>query len=336
MEELFLDDYGMFLGKKSERLVVKKKKKVVKEVPLFKLSKVFITSRGISLSADAVEKCMKHGIQINFLNFKNEPYAKISSPFLQGTVKTRRAQLIAYNNKKGKELAVSFVTGKIKNQISLLKYMSKYRKKRDPELYDFMCKRIENIEDFLAEVREIAGEKIDDVRQQLMTVEAHCAKEYWKTVKEILPDEVEFTGRETRGATDLVNCLLNYGYAILYSQVQGAIILAGLDPFAGYLHVDRSGRASLVLDLVEEFRQQMVDRTVFALLNQGAKMKIEEGRLGKKTKKKLRDKLMERLDSYVKYEDKKHKLRVIIQRQARHMATFLRNERDYEPFVGKW
>ncbi|MFW6028821.1 MAG: CRISPR-associated endonuclease Cas1 [Halanaerobiales bacterium] len=336
MEELCLDQYGLFLGKKSERLFVRKKKEIVKEVPLFKISKVLVTSKGISLSTDAIEECMKRGIKIDFINYRNEPYAEISSPFLQGTVQTRRAQLFAYENKKGVELVKSFVYGKVMNQILLLKYMSKYRKKRNPELYEYMIKQIETIENYVNDIETIEGEKVDDIRQNLMTLEAHCAKDYWQTVKMILPDNITFTGRETRGATDLVNCLLNYGYAILYSQVQGAIIRAGLDPFAGFLHVDRAGRASLVLDFMEEFRQQTIDKTVFAMLNQGIKLSIKDGRIEEESKKKLRNKINQKFDSYVKYEDKKHKLRVIIQKQARHMATFLRGERNYESFIGNW
>ncbi len=336
MEELCLDQYGLLLGKKSERIIVKKNRKIIKEVPLFKLSKILITSRGISLSTDVIEECMMRGIQIDLLNFKNEPYAEISSPFLQGTVQTRRAQLISFENEKGVILAKAFVLGKVTNQFLLIKYMSKYRKKRDPELYDYMCQRIEMMEQYIANLDKINGEKTDDIRQELMSLEAHCAKEYWKTVKEILPVETGFKGRETRGETDLVNCLLNYGYAILYSQVQGAIIRAGLDPFAGFLHVDRSGRASLVLDFMEEFRQQINDKTIFALINQGTKLNIEEGKLDDESKKKLRNKIYERFDSYVKYENKKYKFKVIIQKQARHMATFLRGEREYIPYIGNW
>ena len=44
---------------------------------------------------------------------------------------------------------------------------------------------------------------------------------------------------------------------------------AGLEPFAGFLHVDRSGKPSLVLDLMEEFRQPVVDRAILSWLNKG-------------------------------------------------------------------
>ncbi|MGI6604033.1 MAG: CRISPR-associated endonuclease Cas1 [bacterium] len=57
------------------------------------------------------------------------------------------------------------------------------------------------------------------------------------------------------------NACLNYGYGILYQQCETALILAGLDIFAGFLHVDRPGKTSLVYDFMEEFRQPVVDRT---------------------------------------------------------------------------
>src|SRR5438477_161295 len=76
-------------------------------------------------------------------------------------------------------------------------------------------------------------------------------------------------GRETRGAVDPLNSALNYGYGVLYAQVEQALILAGLDPYAGFLHADRPGKPSLVLDLIEEVRQTVVDRTVIGLVNRG-------------------------------------------------------------------
>ena len=51
---------------------------------------------------------------------------------------------------------------------------------------------------------------------------------------------------------------------------------AGLEPFAGLLHVDRSGKPSLVLDLVEEFRQPVVDRAIFSWLNKGGRLDAGE------------------------------------------------------------
>jgi CRISPR-associated protein Cas1 len=55
-----------------------------------------------------------------------------------------------------------------------------------------------------------------------------------------------------------------------------------------------------------------------------------------KARRLLADKVLERLEGEEPYEGKKHKLRTIIQSQARHLATFVRGEGKYQPFVGRW
>ena len=54
---------------------------------------------------------------------------------------------------------------------------------------------------------------------------------------------------------------------------------AGLEPFAGFLHVERSGKPSLVLDLMEEFRQPVVDRPILSWLNKGGQLVLQKGML---------------------------------------------------------
>ncbi|MDP2934861.1 MAG: CRISPR-associated endonuclease Cas1 [Dehalococcoidia bacterium] len=116
-----------------------------------------------------------------------------------------------------------------------------------------------------------------------------------------------------------------------------AVLLVGLDPYAGFVHVDRAGKPSLVLDLIEEFRQMVVDRTVFGLLNKGVKLEMEEGRLVEASRRLLAERVNERLDGEEPYEGKKHKLRTILASQARHVATFVRGDGGaYRAFVGRW
>lgn len=44
---------------------------------------------------------------------------------------------------------------------------------------------------------------------------------YWDYIRQLIADdEVEFTSREHQGAKDLVNSMLNYGYAILYEGLE--------------------------------------------------------------------------------------------------------------------
>lgn len=334
--DLLVSNYGSFLGKKSERLVLKEKGKVVNEIPFYDLAQVTIDTPGASLSTDLIRECVEHGIQISFLTPSGKPFAKLVSPYLTGTVLTRREQLLAFTDARGVALAKFFVEGKLKNQINVLKYFAKYRKGADQELFAAIYTRITQMEQIADQLGQIRGYCIDDVRGQIMSAEGRAGNLYWQGVKLLIEDKVDFPGRQHRGAADPVNSLLNYGYGMLYRQVEGALILAGLDPFAGFLHVDRPGKLSLVYDFVEEFRQQVVDRVVVAMINKGIAVEIEDGMLSTAARRCLSERINERLESQARFRGKKYKLRTIIQSQARRVATFLRGEAKYRPFVGGW
>ncbi|MCL4517148.1 MAG: CRISPR-associated endonuclease Cas1 [Firmicutes bacterium] len=334
--EVVIANYGSFLGKSSERLVVKEGKKVVAEVPFPDIEQVNILTNGASLSTDVIRECTERGIQINFLSSSGRPYAKLTSPNLTATVITRREQIFAYRDERGVTLAKAFIEGKIKNQVNVLKYFAKYRKTADPALFGQILDMIKAVEEHLAELSKITGPAIDEVRGQLLSVEGRAANLYWQAIKALTAGKVEFGGREHRGAADPVNSALNYGYGILYSRVWGALLLAGLEPFAGFLHVDRPGKPSLVLDLVEEFRQQVVDRSILAMVGKGAEIEVDDGKLTDASRRELARRILERLEAPERLEGKKVPLTAIIQRQCRRVANFVRGEGRYKPFVGGW
>ncbi|MBE0448790.1 MAG: CRISPR-associated endonuclease Cas1 [Actinobacteria bacterium] len=336
MDSIIISEFGSFLGKKSERLVVKENGKVKEEIPFFKINQVLVTSNGVSLSSDVIKECATAGIQITFLSSAGKPYAILQSPHLQGTVITRREQILSYNDRRGFELAKQFARGKIANQVNLLKYASKYRKSANPEVYELIRDNVSKIEDLKKSLDKLMAESIEDARESILNLEGRSACIYWDSIAQIIPDTYTFSRREKRGATDLVNSVLNYGYGILYSQIAMAIALAGLDPYAGFLHADRSGKPSLVLDLIEEFRQPVVDRTILGMLGRNADWKIQDGKLDDKTRRDLAQRIIERLEARETYERKKFTLRTIIQRQARAVAAFVRGEKAYKPFIAGW
>lgn len=179
-----------------------------------------------------------------------------------------------------------------------------------------------------------------------MNLEVEAARYYWDCVRQILPAELEFTGRITRGVTDPFNAMLNFGYqAVLFTEVWKAVSYAGLDFYAGYLHADRSGKPSLVLDMMEEFRQQLVDRTLIGLITKNvikpneiiAADSVEEGRvLSKDIIKVLLANLQERLDSEVMFNGQKGSMKSFIHLQPRCMVRFLLKEAEYVPFSLGW
>ena len=344
IQDLIADEFGSHIGKYSGRLKVTKKKEVLAQAPLLHLESVLISSSGVSISADAIRACTERGIPIHFLSGTGKPYASLYSAGLTGTVLTRRAQLAAYHDIRGVKLALAFAGGKVENQSRLLKYVAKYRKETDAEIYKELrllsAEVIDHMEeictlDFVA-IRD--GCQIDDIRGQLLSAEGRAARKYWRAFKLLLPETLKWPGRQGRGARDPFNSALNYGYGILYSQIERALVLAGLDPYGGFIHVDRPGKPSLVLDLIEEFRSVVVDRTVLGLVNKGVAIEQDEkGFLTKSTRRKLAERILGRLESGERYEKKRHALRHIIQMQARHVATYVRGEREmYDPFLAGW
>lgn len=344
IQNLVADQFGSHVGKYQGRLKVTQGKVVLAQAPLLHLESVLVASRGVSISADAIGACTERGIPIHFLSSRGAPYAALYSAGLTGTVLTRRAQLGAFNDWRGVALGLGFAGGKIENQAALLRYSAKYRKETDPDLYRELRwlagEVIDHMEelctlDFLAP-RE--GWCVDEIREQVLSCEGRAAKKYWAGIRLLLPETAVWPGRQGRGAVDPVNCALNYGYGILYSQVERALVLAGLDPYGGFVHVDRPGKPSLVLDFIEPFRVPVVDRTVVGLLNKGFKVGLDEkGRLTEGTRRRLAEKVLARLEGKERYEGKRFPLRVILQKQARGLATFVRGERErFDGFVVKW
>lgn len=140
-----------------------KERKIVQEIPFFNVDDVVIASRGVSISSDVVEHCAGNGIHIHFLSNRGEPFARLVSPTLQATVATRRAQIQAYNDKRGVIISKHFVRAKIRAQANLIKYWAKNRKGKDNHLQSLFLTTISNLEQKLGELDQIEGETIDEI-----------------------------------------------------------------------------------------------------------------------------------------------------------------------------
>jgi CRISP-associated protein Cas1 len=336
--ELIVETPGVLVSKHQGRLRVMRDKEKLQEVPLVMLEQVLIASNGVAVTSDVVRVCSENGIPIHFVNGDGRSYGTLYSSGLTGTIQTRRAQLEAYTDERGAALAHAFVRGKLENQVNLLRAMAKNRRESDPDCFEETQRIVGEIRDAFLAAEALTGKTCDEIRQQLLAAEGRGAERYWTGVRRLLLAELDWPGRQTQGATDPLNAALNYGYGILYARVERALILAGLDPYAGFIHTDRPGKPSLELDLIEEFRQAVVDRTILGLVNRKFEVAFDEhGRLDEPTRRRLGEHIKNRMDSTDRYEGKRQRLVVILQSQARHIATFVRRERErYEPFIASW
>lgn len=306
------------------------------ELPLFRISEIIVTGTGVAISSDLIEECCERGIRLAFLTPGGKPFALLSSPMLTATVQTRREQFAAYGNERGLEFARAIVRGKLGNQAALLKYFGKYLKDAIPEAFAVVTTAIRGIDADRRRTDTVMGPSVDEARGALLAIEGSAGKHYWSGVRKLLDGHAAFSAREHRGAPDPVNSALNYGYGILYTQVWGALMNAGLEPFAGFLHVDRPGKPSLALDLIEEFRQPVVDRAVIALLTKGTEIETREGMLMDESRQAVAAAVLERLDGEVNFRGRRQRVRSVIQIQARNLAMHLRGGDAYRAFAFKW
>src|SRR5205823_10381766 len=80
--QLFVSGFGLFIGKKSERVQVRQGKSVCAQVPFLRLQEIIIASRGISFSSDLVEELCERGIRIAYLKSSGKPFALLTSPMV--------------------------------------------------------------------------------------------------------------------------------------------------------------------------------------------------------------------------------------------------------------
>ncbi len=126
--------------------------------------------------------------------------------------------------------------------------------------------------------------------------------------------------------------MLNFGYAILSSYILAAIENAGLEPYIGVLHGIRPGKMSLVLDIMEEYRAWVVDRSVIKLRSQS----IDCDTMNTDLKKSLIKQIQNTCSKKYLYHKKRVRLEHIIQRQIYRLSGHFCGEKKYRPYIFKW
>ena len=178
------------------------------------------------------------------------------------------------------------------------------------------------------------------LKNKIMGIEGITSVKYWKAISILLPDEINFITREQNPHNDVVNAMLNYGYAILASEITKIILIENLDPYCGVLHSDLNKRKSLTYDIIEEFRQQIVDKTVFSLIN---RKQITEDDIDKRTnllkkesKYLLTKSIMEKIHSKINYCDEQLTYYQIIEKQVKLLRQTINDDENYISFKIYW
>ena len=318
MRHLVLCDYGTFVGISGALLRIKQGDET-KHYPLNRLSTISIAKRGISFSSDLIEALSARNIKLFFLDFRGVAHSALVGESQHGVVAIRLTQQKFFQS-GNLQLPISIISGKIKNQRSVLNYLNKYHSHQSLQTASQrLASNLKNVK------------KVRDI-ETLLGIEGSCASEYFQALRESKLLSPTFTKREGRGSQEINNSMLNLGYAVLSSYVLSAVINAGLEPYLGVLHSKRPGKMALVLDLMEEYRSWVVDRAVIKFRQQ---INIKKN-LDSHLKKLLILEIQKTLSKRYLYRKKRVKLEHIIQRQIYRLCGYLYGDRQYKPYLFKW
>ena len=324
--QLVINTPGTFVTQKDECFRLKQKEKIFDISPL-KVESIVISNQAM-LSTQAIVLALEHNIDIIFLDKFGDPLGRVWFSKMGSTALIRRKQLEAAEMPHGLELVFQMIRQKMENQAHFLKKLMHARPGKESRFDS----AITTIEQSLSSLT-FSAEDIEGVRNRIMGLEGTAGRAYFQCISNILPEKYQFRGRSRRPAKDPFNAVLNYCYGILYSLVEKACILSGLDPYVGFLHTDNYNKKSLVFDFIEPFRIYGEQTVVYLFTGKKIKDEYYDSKdnavsLNQKGKPVVIEAMNKHLDETVRYRRKNVKRRHILQHEAHGLANILLADED--------
>lgn len=254
MGVLYLLSAGSSAHKAGPRIVVEKNSEVVGRLPIRSIDGI-VVGRNAQLSTQTIFELMEQRVPIFYIDSRG----KIIGHFVyerQSATRLLRQLEIFRDPPRQLELSREIIAEKISNQRALLK---RYEKTIAADKLERTIKKLKQTADKLSSLQSL---------EEIRGAEGIAAKIYFATFNELL-DQTRWKWKERsqHPAKDPVNSLLNYGYAFLEREVRIAVALAGMEPRIGFFHANDGRKDSLIFDMMEFFRQPVVDRLALNLLN---------------------------------------------------------------------
>jgi len=329
-KEVFVAGYGVKVYVRNGMVIVKDSNGNKAEFAPREIDCLIIGSSGVSVTSKVIRVLMDAGADIVFLDSHGLPIGHVYPPYINRTVYTRISQYESHFNRFYEQLAKIIVYSKIANQAGYMKYLA--RKYMDDAYRDTYYE----ILDIVKEIDELEDLELDELRRELIVIEAKAARLYWSAIAYYLPDDICFNTRDQAGS-DQFNISLNYLYGILYKEAWKALVLAGLDPYLGYVHVERSGRPVLVYDFVEMFRVSCVDYPLSYAFYKGLRVDVDEKRLSYRSRMDLVGIFKKNFDRKISFNrGDRMRLEKALKKTAFELASCLRDKRAFKGFIEDW
>lgn len=254
MHTLAVSEQGMLLHADGDTLTVQRGKNVVRRVRVGELDQVLVFGR-CELSSGAIALLLRRGVEVVWLTQNG----RFRGRLLGRCTKHVTLRLTQYRRVSDMEfcvrLARKLVGAKVRQQRQLL--LRAQRRLQDDRLAEALGRLR-----LLHDRAETCGSL-----ESLRGLEGAAAATYFGHFGQLLRnDQFAFGGRTRRPPQDEINAMLSFGYAVLGSTIETELYRCGLDPLLGFFHQPAFGRASLMLDLLEEYRP-VIDALVLRVVN---------------------------------------------------------------------
>ncbi len=284
--------------------------------------------------------CAKKGVGLSFITPNGKFLARVTGG-VQGNVLLRKKQYrVSESEPEITSISKNFITAKLINTRVVIE-----RAIRDhPEQVNIV-----DLQEASSYLRTNIGRlQKSDTLDEIRGIEGDSAKKYFEVFNELIlqqKDSFYMLKRNKRPPIDNLNALLSFLYTLLAHDIQSALETVGLDPYVGFLHRDRPGRASLALDMMEEFRAYFADRLALSLINRkqitdrGFTIKESGGvQMDNDTRKEVLTAWQKRKQEQITHPFLNEKVNVglLPYVQALLLARYLRGDIDaYPPFLWK-
>lgn len=260
LNTLYVQTQGTYLQLESETVLIEADGNK-RRIPLHHLSAIMVFGQ-VMVSPFLLARCAEDGRDFVWLSRSGRFQGRLAGP-VSGNVLLRRAQHATLDDlERTLEIARRFVVGKLQNARNTLQ-----RAKRETEDADDRDALEAAALEHAFAIRAVPNATTLD---ELRGTEGNAASSYFGAFTAMIRAHrpaFAISQRNRRPPRDPVNALLGFLYAILANDCASALESVGLDPQIGFLHALRPGRASLALDLMEEFRAVIADRVALTLIN---------------------------------------------------------------------
>lgn len=253
MAVIYIKEQGAVVQKKGGRIAVSKNAQPLMEFTVSNINGIALMGN-VQVTAQALHFLMQQGIDISHYTYGGQ-YLGQTAAESSKNIFLRLSQYELYNNETRRlEMAAAIVANKISNQLCVI---SRHRWEEYPE-WKKDAEQIRKLQEKISTA---------ETTNELLGIEGLCSNIYFRTFGRMFCCDFEFHGRNRRPPRDPINVIISLGYTFLTKEICSALEAESFEPYLGFLHGIRYGRKSLALDIVEEFRQPVIDRMALKMFN---------------------------------------------------------------------